>query len=97
VSSSNKPLLPCEEATYLKQYGRELFDDMLENEYKAQFNSLLTNQVKITRQLRAAVIDWLFEVGNKINIDDKQVLFQAVNLMDRYYTAQTQSLPTKDL
>lgn len=71
MSSLNKPLLPCEEATYLKQYGRELFDDMLENEYKAQFNALLTNQVKITRQLRAAVIDWLFEVGNKINIDDK--------------------------
>ena len=71
MSSLNKPLLPCEEATYLKLYGRELFDDMLENEYKAQFNALLTNQVKITRQLRAAVIDWLFEVGNKINIDDK--------------------------
>jgi hypothetical protein len=97
VLSGNKPLLPPEEATYLKQYGRELFDDMVENEYKAQFNSLLTNQVKITRQLRAAVIDWLFEVGNKINIEDKQVLFQAVNLMDRFYTAQQHSLPSKDL
>lgn len=61
---------------------------MVANEYKSQFNALLTNQIKITRQLRAAVVDWLFEVGTKINIEDKQVLFQAVNLMDRFYTSQ---------
>jgi len=90
-------LLPVEETTYLRLYGRELFDDMIENEYRSQFNALLTNQVKITRQLRAAVIDWLFEVGSKINIEDKQVLFQAVSLMDRYYTTQQTSLPSKDL
>ena len=48
---------------------------MLNDEYKAQFQSLLTNQVKITRELRAAVVDWLFEVGTKIKIEDKQVLF----------------------
>ena len=40
---ANKKLLPIEETTYLRQYGRELFDDMLANEYKSQFNSLLTN------------------------------------------------------
>ena len=81
----------------MKQYGRELFEDMVSNEYKAMFPSLLTNQVGITRQLRAAVIDWLFEVGAKINIDDKQVLFQCVNLMDRFYEAQQVRLPSKDL
>lgn len=53
--------------------------------------------MKITRQLRAAVIDWLFEVGMKINVDDKQVLFQAVSLMDRFYQAQNTSLPSQDL
>ena len=71
----------------MKYYGRELFDDMVENEYKSQFNSLLTNQANITRQLRASVIDWLLEVAVKLNIEDKQVIFQAVNLMDRYYSA----------
>ena len=70
-----QPLLPPEEIAYLKLYGRELYDDMIENEYKSQFNALLTNQVKITRQLRAAVIDWLFEVGTKLNVEDKQCLF----------------------
>ena len=70
---------------------------MLQDEYKAQFQSLLTNQIKITRELRAAVVDWLFEVGTKIKIEDKQVLFQAVNLMDRFYGAHQQSLPAKDL
>ena len=85
---SHAPLLLSDEARYLKLYGRELFEDMVDNEYKSQFNALLTNQLKITRQLRAAVIDWLFEVGTKINIEDKSVLFQSVNLMDRFYTAQ---------
>ena len=94
---SGIPLLPLDETRYLKLYGRELFDDMVEHEYKSQFNALLTNQLRITRQLRAAVIDWLFEVGEKLKIDDKQVLFQAVNLMDRFYSEQTQSLPSKDL
>ena len=60
---------------------------MVENEYKSQFNSLLTNQANITRQLRASVIDWLLEVAVKLSIEDKQVIFQAVNLMDRYYSA----------
>ena len=53
--------------------------------------------MKITRSLRAAVIDWLFEVAQKINIEDKQVLFQAVNLMDRFYQEQRTSLPSRDL
>jgi hypothetical protein len=58
---------------------------MLASEYKQQFNALMTSQPNITRQLRAAVIDWLFEVGTKLNIEDKTVLFEAVNLMDRFY------------
>lgn len=36
-------------------------------------------------------------MGSKINIEDKQVLFLAVNLMDRFFHAQTTSLPSKDL
>lgn len=42
-------MLPLEETAYLKLYGRELFDDMIENEYRSQFSALLTNQMKITR------------------------------------------------
>ena len=59
-------------------------------EYKQQFNSLMTNQVQITRHLRAAVIDWLFEVGTKLNIEDRSVMFQAINLMDRFYDSSTE-------
>lgn len=40
---NNTPLLPPDEAKYLRLYGRQLFDDMIENEYKSQFNALLTN------------------------------------------------------
>ena len=43
------------------------------------------------------MIDWLFEVAQKINIEDKQVLFQAVNLMDRFYEEQRTTLPSRDL
>jgi len=57
----------------------------------------MNNQQEISRHLRASVIDWLFEVGTKLNIEDKGVIFQAINLMDRYYDKQIQSLPTKDL
>jgi hypothetical protein len=48
---------------------------MLASEHKQQFNALMTNQPHITRQLRAAVVDWLFEVGSKLDIEDKTVLF----------------------
>lgn len=47
--------------------------------------------------MRASVIDWLFEVGTKLNIEDRSVLFQAFTLMDRFYDKQTESLQTKDL
>jgi hypothetical protein len=35
--------------------------------------------------LRASVVDWLFEVGTKLRLEDKGVIFQAINLMDRFY------------
>ena len=47
--------------------------------------------------MRASVVDWLFEVGTKMGISDKSVIFQAIGLMDRFYEAQTESLPNKDL
>jgi len=35
TGAAKKPLLTHEEATYLSQYGRELFEDMIQNEYKS--------------------------------------------------------------
>lgn len=57
----------------------------------------MENQKEISKHLRASVIDWLFEIGTKLNIEDKSVLFQAINLMDRFYDRVEISLPTKDL
>ena len=51
----------------------------------------------ITNKLRASVIDWLFEVGKKLKIEDNNVIFQAVSIMDRFYNNEEISLPTKDL
>lgn len=57
----------------------------------------MSRQTLITRHLRASVIDWLFEVGTKLGIDDKSVIFQSINLMDRFYESQTVVLPQNDL
>ena len=70
---------------------------MVDSEYKSQFENLLHYQREITRHLRAAVIDWLFEVGNKLNIEDKSVLFSAINIMDRFYDKVKKSFPSSDL
>jgi hypothetical protein len=35
----------------------------------------LHNQDEITKHLRASVIDWLFEVSTKLEIEDKGVIF----------------------
>jgi len=43
AASAWKPLLPPDEENFLRLYGRELFDDMVANEYKSQFPTLLTN------------------------------------------------------
>ena len=61
------------------------------------FDHLLEKQTQINLQLRAAVVDWLFEVGSKLRIDDKYVIFQAVSLMDRFYEQQSESMPANDL
>lgn len=68
-------LLRKEETVFLQYYGKEQFTDMQANEYKNQFTNLLGGQAEITRHLRASVIDWLFEVGTKLNIEDKSVIF----------------------
>lgn len=70
---------------------------MRKNEHRSQFTSLLSRQTQITRHLRASVIDWIFEVGSKLKISDKFVLYQTVSLMDRFYEGQEVDLPTKDL
>lgn len=57
----------------------------------------MEHQKNITRQLRASIIDWLFEVGRVLDIKDKGVIFQAINLMDRYYDKQTVALSEKDV
>lgn len=101
-AESNKPnkhvnLLRADETKYLELYSKEQFEDLLCNEHKCQFPNLMENQQEISRHLRASIIDWLFEVGTKLNIDDKSVIFQAINLMDRYYDRQETSMPYKDL
>ena len=78
-------LLRYEEIMYLKFYGIDQFSDMRNNEYKNQFQDPLHNQDEITKHLRASVIDWLFEVSTKLEIEDKGVIFQAISLMDRFY------------
>lgn len=95
--SASVPLLRFDETRYFDLYAKESFTDMQNNEFKCQFPQLMNNQAEINRNLRASVIDWLFEVGTKLQIDDKSVIFQGINLMDRYYDKQTYSLPTKDL
>jgi hypothetical protein len=55
------PLLRLEETKFLDCYGVEQYKDMIANEHKLQFHSILSNQQDITRHLRARVIDWLFE------------------------------------
>ena len=58
---------------------------------------MLEGQEQVTVELRASVIDWLFEVGSKLQIEDRSVLFQAIYLMDRYYSCLTGQIATKDL
>lgn len=43
-------------------------------EYRCQHTNLLGKQQLITRHLRASVIDWLFEVGRKLKLQDKTVI-----------------------
>lgn len=51
----------------------------------------------MTRYLRAAIIDWIFEATSKLNIEDKSVIFQTVSLMDRYYISQRKTQPKEEL
>lgn len=54
-------MLRPEEIKFLDLYGVEQYKDMVANEHKVQFQSILSNQKDITRHLRASVVDWLFE------------------------------------
>lgn len=49
------------------------------------YDSLMMKQTKIGRFGRAQVIDHLFQIAQEVNIDDKNLVYQATSLMDRYY------------
>jgi len=85
------------ENAFLKCYAKQHFSFLRGEEHKAQFSGMLEGQEQVTVELRASVIDWLFEVGSKLQIEDRSVLFQAIYLMDRYYSCLTGQIATKDL
>ena len=83
---------------YLFSYHQESFQDMVSRELKqGQERSYLSNQPLITRQIRMSVIDWLYEVMLKKRINDRSVMFQAIELMDAYYQHCGKELPITDL
>lgn len=47
----------------------------------------------IGRQLRIKVIDWLYEVIKKFKINDRSIIFQTVELMDKYFINCKKELP----
>ena len=56
----------------------------------------MVNQQHIGRQLRMKVIDWLLEVIQKFKITDRSILFQTMELLDRYYQHYP-NMPVYDL
>ena len=46
---------------------------------------------------RVKIIDWMCETMHKFQIQDRALLFQAVEIMDSYYHECFKDLPKEDL
>mgnify|MGYP006085180515 CR=1 FL=1 len=80
--------------TFVKNYADEAFTDMIKAEIRdGTCNNFMNNQQMIGRQLRIKVIDWLYEVIKKFKINDRSIIFQTVELMDKYFINCKKELP----
>jgi hypothetical protein len=88
--------LPSDQHCFLRDYEDDHFQHLILQEGPPICN-LMNNQPQIGRQLRMKVINWLYEIVNKWKIEDKNLVFQAVDLMDTVYKYQIPNQPQSDL
>ena len=59
----------------MNSYGREAFSDLMGEDARLGIDTeMFARQVNLKPQIRMSFIDWLFEVMDKKEIDDKQVV-----------------------
>lgn len=75
------------EKVYLNTYADEQFEALVkaEMQHPPTRVDLFKGHPEITRHHRMMLINWMFEVMEKFDIEEKQVLFSAIELMDNYY------------
>ena len=53
---------------------------------------MLKNHPSLSFDLRSKIIDWIYNASNKSRVEDKNVFFFAVKLLDLYYMNHQASL-----
>ena len=71
---------------YLNSYAMEQLIELLTRERINTFECLLDDTMK--RGLRAQAIDKLFMGAQRVKMEDKGIVYQAVSLVDRYFTEE---------
>ena len=79
----------------MKMYDQEMLMDLLNRERLNQFQNHLNVSFEFeckfaSRKYRAFLVDKIFEAGGLCQISDKNVIFLAVSLFDRYYSSATE-------
>lgn len=86
-----------DEISYLNQYATDLFNHMVKQESSSICNRPLRNHPGISTFMRCYMIDWLAMVNTHMDIQDRAILFQAVNIMDKYFVKYQTPLKKTDL
>ena len=74
------------DAQYLNAYAVEFLMELVGREHKNRFTDLLHENKTIGRSDRAQMIDMLFSLAANLKIDDKQVVYQTVGYIDRFFS-----------
>ena len=83
---------------FVENYSDEAFRDMVMAEIRdGTCDDFMENQTLIGRQLRIKVIDWLYEVIKKFKITDRSIMFQTVELMDKFFICSKIEVPSSEL
>ncbi|CDW81159.1 n-terminal domain containing protein [Stylonychia lemnae] len=80
-------MLSLEQASYINNYETVLLDRLQSPEYEGQTcHVIFKNHPTLTYDLRSKIIDWMYNAVIKSKVDDKNVFFLSVKLLDLYYT-----------
>ena len=90
TSTAPLKLVPEDYANYLKHYEDTLIKNYMEGNNEEEYYHLQSRHSEIDETLRAKLIDWVQHCTSVCSMEEKNIFFLVINLIDTFYKTSTE-------